>query len=350
MDTLLHQEIFEQPQALGRFLQEESAHVGEIARQVRQAGVTHVVMAARGTSDNAATYGRYLLESFVGLPVSLAAPSIYTLYKRPPSLKNALVIGISQSGEGLDVTEVVAQGRAQGAFTLAITNNPASPLAQSAEHVILCHAGLEKSVAATKTYTSQLYALAWLGAHLGSPAGIEAAQRQALTALPDQMARTLELDKIIQARAERYRYAGRFIVVGRGFNYATAFEVALKLKELTYLVAEPYSSADFRHGPIAIVEPGFPILVIAPSGATLEDMRSLVSQMSERQAELLIVADQAELLKQAEVPLPLPVQVEEWVSPLLCVIPGQLLAYHLTLAKGYDPDQPRTLHKVTITR
>lgn len=349
-EPLLHQEIFEQPEVLRRFLKQESAHVGELAHQIRQAGLTHVVIAARGTSDNAATYGRYLLESFVGLPVSLAAPSIYTLYKRPPQLRNALVIGISQSGEGVDVTEVVTQGRAQGAFTLAITNNPDSPMAKSAEHVILCQAGPEKSVAATKTYTSQLYALAWLGALLGDGTGIGKGQEQALKALPDQMEKALELEKTLSERAERYRYAGRFIVVGRGFNYATAFEIALKLKELTYMVAEPYSSADFRHGPIAIVEPGFPILVIAPSGAAFEDMRSLVSQLGERQAELLIVSDQQDLLKNAEIPLPLPMQVEEWVSPLLCVVPGQLLAYHLTLAKGYDPDQPRTLHKVTVTR
>ncbi len=352
MDSFLQKEINEQPAVLRRFIEEEVDNVREIAQRIREADVHYAVIAARGTSDNAAIYTRYLLESFCDLPVSLAAPSIYTLYESPPSLEKALVIGISQSGEGADVNAVVEEGRRQGALTLALTNFAESPLAEAAAHTIQLRAGEEKSVAATKTYTSQLYAMAWLAAFLRQE---EASQQEgkeregALRALPDQVAAVLALQELIAARAERYRYASHLVVVGRGFNYATAFEVALKLKELTYMVAEPYSSADFRHGPIAIVEGGFPVLAIAPTGAPLDDLAALISDLEGRGAELLVVSDRQELLEKARLPLRLPVTVEEWLSPILCVLPGQLLAYHLALAKDLDPDNPRTLQKVTST-
>lgn len=352
MESLLQKEINEQPAVLRRFIEEEVENVRTIAERIREAGVHYAVIAARGTSDNAAIYARYLLESLCDLPVSLAAPSIYTLYESPPTLKKALVVGISQSGEGADVTAVVEEGRRQGALTLALTNFQASPLAEAAEHTILLRAGEEKSVAATKTYTAQLYAMAWLAAFLkkeeGSPH--EAQEREeALRALPEQAAAVLALQELIAARAERYRYARHLVVVGRGFNYATAFEIALKLKELTYMVAESYSSADFRHGPIAIVEGGFPVLSIAPTGAALDHVASLIADLEARGAELLIVSDREALLEKARLPLRLPVTVEEWLSPILCVLPGQLLALHLALAKDVDPDNPRTLQKVTST-
>lgn len=347
MKSLLRQEIHDQPDTLRQFIEEEREQVAAVARKIRQAGVRYVVLAARGTSDNAALYARYLLESFCDLPVSLAAPSVYTLYRSPPDLKDALVIGVSQSGEGEDVIEVVAEGRRQGALTLALTNFAGSPLADEAEEVILLRAGEEKSVAATKTYTAQLYALAWLAAYLR---GLDDATEAALCVVPGQVAQVLALEEVIADRAERYRYADHFVVVGRGYNYATAFEIALKLKELTYIVAEPYSSADFRHGPIAMVEPGFPMMVVAPAGATQADLHTLLVDLAERQAELLVVSDEEALLEQARLPLPLNVAVPEWLSPLLCVLPGQLLAYHLALAKDLDPDNPRTLQKVTITR
>lgn len=352
MESLLQKEINEQPAVLRRFIEEEVENVRAIAERIREAGVHYAVIAARGTSDNAAIYARYLLESFCDLPVSLAAPSIYTLYESPPALEKALVVGISQSGEGADVTAVVEEGRRQGALTLALTNFPASPLAEAAEHTILLRAGEEKSVAATKTYTAQLYAMAWLAAFLKkeeAPPQTGKEWVEALRALPEQVAAVLALQELIAARAERYRYARHLVVVGRGFNYATAFEIALKLKELTYMVAEPYSSADFRHGPIAIVEGGFPVLAVAPTGAALDHVASLIADLESRDAELLIVSDREALLEKARLPLRLPVTVEEWLSPILCVLPGQLLALHLALAKDIDPDNPRTLQKVTST-
>lgn len=331
---------------LQRFAAEEVPRVEAIARALRGADITHVVIAARGTSDNAATYGRYLIESFLGWPVSLAAPSLYTLYQRPPRLRHALVVGISQSGEAADVTEVVAEGRRQGAATLAITNVPGSPLAREAEHVLCCRAGPERSVAATKTYTSQLYALAWLVAALLA----EASLRDALLALPDQMAQTVQAAEACAPEVDAYAGMERCAVIGRGYNYATAFEVALKLKELTYTSAEPYSSADFRHGPIAMVDEGFPILLIAPSGVVLPDLHALALDLRGRRARLVVLSDDGTLLDLADLRLPLPKGVPEWLSPVLAVVPGQVFATCLALAKGLDPDRPRGLRKVTVTR
>ncbi len=345
MSTFMQNEIREQPDVLRRFASAEAAHVQDIARALGHAPIDNVVIAARGTSYNAAIYGRYLLENLVGWPVSLAAPSLYTLYRRPPRLRNALVMGISQSGQGADVVEVVGEARKQGATTVAITNTAASPLAEAAEHVILCRAGVEQGMAATKTYTSQLYALAWLGAALTE----DASRFDALRVLPDQMARVLDLEETVRTGAERYRYAERCVVVGRGFNYATALEIALKLRELTYVGVEPYSAADFRHGSIAVVEPGFPALLIAPSGATVADLQTLAADLRDRHAELLVMSDQPDLLQMARFSLCLPPTIPEWVSPLLYVVPGQLLACYLALAKGQDPDHPRTLRKVIIT-
>lgn len=344
--AVLWSEIREQPQVLRRFAAEEVPQVEAIARALREADITHVVIAARGTSDNAATYGRYLIESFLGWPVSLAAPSLYTLYRRPPRLQHALVIGISQSGEAADVTEVVAEARRQGAATLAVTNVPGSPLAREAEHVLLCRAGPERSIAATKTYTSQLYALAWLvGALLA-----EAALRDALLALPDQMARTVQAAEACAPGVDAYAGVERCAVIGRGYNYATAFEVALKLKELTYITAEPYSSADFRHGPIAMVDEGFPVLLIAPSGVVLPDLHALALDLRERRARLVVLSDDPDTLALGDLRLPLPTGVPEWLSPVLAVVPGQVFAACLALAKGLDPDRPRGLRKVTVTR
>jgi glucosamine--fructose-6-phosphate aminotransferase (isomerizing) len=342
----LSQEIQEQPEILARMLDEQAGKAAQLARIIRDRGVCYAVLAARGTSDNAARYAQYLFGSLNGLPVALATPSLFTIYRTPPRLREALVVGISQSGQSPDIVAVVEEGRRQGALTVAVTNTPDSPLGDAAEHVLALRAGEEKAVAATKTYTAQLGALALLAAHLG-----EDEERLAeLNRVPSAVGETLKLEEAIGAAAQRYAHATQCVVLGRGFNYATAFEIALKLKELTYIVAEPYSSADFRHGPVALVERGFPVIAVAPHGAVYRDMLSLIEELAERDAELSIVSDRDEVLGRARVPLRLPAPVPEWLSPFVCVVPGQLLALHITLAKGYDPDHPRGLTKVTETR
>lgn len=343
--SYLHEEIFEQPQVLAGLIEAEWESIKSVAREINRRGFQYIVIAARGTSDNAATYGKYLFAAHNRFSVALATPSLYTIYGMPPRLSGALVMGISQSGKSPDVVQVLAEARRQGTPTLAITNEADSPLAETAEYIILCHAGEERSVAATKTYTTQLMALALLSAALAE----DEERFAAIKALPSALEKTLALEEAVQRSAERYRYVDKCVVIGRGYNYSTAFEIALKLKELTYILAEPYSPADFAHGPIAVVEEGFPVILVAPSGRVYDDMHRLGETLRERGAELVVISDRDEALVLAKTPLRLPIAVEEWLSPITSVIPGQLLAYHLTLAKGYDPDHPRGLHKVTLT-
>ncbi|MBN1963034.1 MAG: SIS domain-containing protein [Anaerolineae bacterium] len=343
--TLLEQEIHQQPSTLTRLITSENDSVARIASAIRERAPRFALIAARGSSDNAAIYGKYVLGAFAGLPVALAAPSITTYYGRLPDVHDALVIGISQSGQGEDVVEVVRQARAGGAVTLGVTNFLDSPLAQAAEHVVALHAGQERSLAATKTFTAQLAVMALLAAYLAD----DPARHDDLAQLPDWVAHALALSAGVPARAERYRYMALCVTVGRGFNYATAFELALKLKELTYIGATPYSSADFRHGPIAQVEAGFPVLAVAPQGVVSDDMLDLLRDLQERRAELIVISNDERALDLARTPLVIPA-VPEWLSPIVGIVPGQLLAFGLSQAKGYDVDRPRTLHKVTSTR
>ena len=341
----LAREIQEQPVVIRRLLEAERDTALRVAEAIRSGHIQHVVIAARGSSDNAARYAGYLFGALNQLSVGLAMPSLFTLYDRPPRLADTLVVGISQSGQSPDIVAVVAEGRQQGALTLAITNDLRSPLAAEVEHCLELHAGPERSVAATKTYTASLTALAMLAASLA-----EDTNRLAqLDGLPEAVAQTLTLDQTAQATANRWRFADRCVVVGRGYNYATAFEIALKLKELTYLVAEPYSPADFLHGPVAMVERDFPALVIAPSGATLANVRALARDLRDAGAELLVISDVPAMLQLGQTSLALPDKVPEWLSPVTAAVAGQIFALHLAQAKGLDPDRPRGLQKVTRT-
>jgi glucosamine--fructose-6-phosphate aminotransferase (isomerizing) len=342
----LSEEIREQPEVLARLLEGQADSAARIAAAIRERDVCYAVFAARGTSDNAARYAQYLFGSLNRLPVALATPSLFSIYHTPPRLRDALVLGISQSGRSPDIVAVVEAGRRQRALTIAVTNTPGSPLAQAAEHVLLLGAGAERAVAATKTYTAQLAALALLAAHLARDGG----RLRALRRVPGAVEAALSLEEAIGQAAQRYAHVTQCVVLGRGYNYATAFEIALKLKELAYVVAEPYSSADFRHGPVAIVEQGFPVIVVAPAGAVYDDILALTRKLADRDADLTVISEREEALEMGGVSLRLPVPLPEWLSPLTCIVPGQLLALHTTLAKGYDPDHPRGLTKVTQTR
>jgi glucosamine--fructose-6-phosphate aminotransferase (isomerizing) len=260
-------------------------------------------------------------------------------------LDGALVIAISQSGQSPDIVAVVAEGRRQGRPTLAITNDPDSPLAKAADYSINLHAGLERAVAATKTYTTSLIALALLSAALENAPG----RLERLKRIPDFMQDTLDNTQRVMHRIERYRFMSHSIVIGRGYNYATAFEIALKIKELTRTVTEPYSSADFRHGPIAMVQDGFPVLVIALRGSVYDDIHALVNELRQKDAEIMMISDDRDLLAQAQLAFPLPTGLEEWLTPLVAVLPGQMFGLALAQAKGLDPDKPVGLKKVTET-
>ena len=259
----LRDEIMEQPEVLQHWLDTQMDGVREIAATIRARNVEYVFLAARGSSDHAGVYAQYLLGSRNRLPVALAAPSLFTMYPGSPRLGNALVVGISQSGQSPDIVSVIAEGRRQGALTMAITNDTASPLAQAAELTQGVHAGPERAVAATKTYTTELLALAALSVAM---AGSEKSDLAALAQVPAAARAALGLEAEAERIAREHRQMAHCVVLGRGYNYATAQEWALKLKEMAYVFTDVYSTADFLHGPIAVIEPGFPVLAVAPRG------------------------------------------------------------------------------------
>ena len=342
----LRDEIFEQPAAIARLLEMQAEPVREVARRIRTSDIQSVYLAGRGTSDNAGLYAKYLWGAFNGLPVALAAPSLFSVFKTPPKIGSSLVVGISQSGQSPDIVNVIEEGRRQGALTLAITNEGSSPLAEAAELVIEMVAGPENAVAATKTYTNQLVAIAMLSTALTG----DAEHREWLGRLPSLVEDTLVLDETIKDASARYRYMEQCVVLGRGFNYATAHEWALKLKELAYVLAEPYSSADFQHGPVALAHQGFPVFAVVPSGKIAPDMITLLTKLvQDQQVELLVVSNEGSALALANTPVQLPERLPEWITPIPAIVPAQLFCYHLTRAKGYNTEGPRGLSKVTLT-
>ena len=342
----MRDEIYQQARAVASAVEHETTAIAALAKELRDREIRHVVIAARGTSDHAATYAKYLLEIVVGVPVALAAPSVYTLYNARPNLAGDFMLGISQSGQATDVVQALSTGRASGALTACITNVADSPLTEVSDITLLCHAGEEKGVAATKTYTTALALIALLAGHWADEKDL----LSGIQKLPEAIERTLALDAPVEAAVERYRYMAECAVLARGLNQATALETALKMTETSYIVAKPYSGADFLHGPIAMVSEGFPCFLFAPNGRALASMRELAVKLREREAELIVVAHSADILGLAKRPLPLPVDTGEYLSPIVCIVPGQLWAYHLARARGKDPDRPRGLTKVTLTR
>jgi glucosamine--fructose-6-phosphate aminotransferase (isomerizing) len=270
-----------------------------------------------------------------------------SLFGAEPRYADGLVIGVSQSGASPDIVGVIELGRRLGAITVAVTNDPSSPLARAAEHVIALGAGAERAIAATKTYTAELLALAMLVAALDPDPSAAAA----LGALPDRLARVLETEPEVARIAADQSAVDRAILLGRGYQYATIREWALKLKELAYVLADPYSPADYLHGPLAHASADIPVLAVAPAGATAGETEVLLRRLrDEYGARLLVVSDVAAMRDLGTWSVPLPADVPEWLLPLVAIVPGQLHAYHLTRAKGLDPESPRHLHKVTLTR
>ena len=275
------------------------------------------------------------------MPVAFATPSLYTLYEQPPRLDGALVLGISQSGESPDVKAVIEEASRQGRPTVAITNDPASPLATASDAVLPLEAGAEQAVAATKTYVNSLGAIALLfAATTGAGFG-------ELAEVPDRLARQLELSR---ESAESLELLEGGTVVARGVNYGTAFETALKIRELSGLLFEAYSGADLMHGPVAAVAPGWPVFALAPSGPARASMVEAIDGVARRGAKLIVASDDDALLARADVAFPLLPGVPEWLSPLTAVVPGQLAALRLARLRGVDLDHPLGLSKVTLTR
>ncbi len=340
--SLMLEEIAEQPVVLEKTIRLETGKLKKLGVFLRERNVDLIVLIARGSSDNAAFFGRYLIEITTGIPVSLSAPSVFTLYNARLKLNRALVIGVSQSGEGADINQVLEMAKKSGAFTLGITNFADSTMAKIADETLLIHAGREKSVAATKTYTGQML-------HFYLLASVLAETKLEYEKIPEFTNLVLELKSQVEDLVQRYVFMENCVVVGRGLNYGNSYELALKLMETCYVVAERFSSADFFHGPLAIVERRFPVILFAPQGVTQQSNLDLLNRLKELHADSFSITNDKKIASLSSRSLFLPAEIDEFLSPIPFIIPAQLFAALLAEAKGLDADAPRSLTKVTTT-
>jgi glucosamine--fructose-6-phosphate aminotransferase (isomerizing) len=330
-------EIAEQPAAVSDTLAALAGPAEALAAAMRERSVDRIVLIARGSSDHAAVYGRYLLEGRCGIVTALAAPSLYTTYRAPVDLRGALAIGVSQSGETPEIVSALAYAASRGALTAGVTNAAGSALIGAVEHPLVTRAGDERSVAATKTFTAQLAAFAALAAALGA-----SDLRAGLGQIAGRMAETIErAEPAAHAAAASLVEDAAAICIARGFSYAVALEAALKLKETSAIWAEGFSSADLRHGPTAAVTSATPALVLHAGGPLEQDIVALEGELRARGAPVVSIGPGC-ALPTAEVPC-------EELAPFTLVIPAQLLAERLARLRGRDPDHPVGLRKVTET-
>jgi glucosamine--fructose-6-phosphate aminotransferase (isomerizing) len=334
-------EIAEQPAVLRRILDEGVGDARAVAKLLAVRAPRFVLLAARGTSDHAALYAKYLVEIGLGLPCGLASPSTFTAYGVRPDLRDVLLVAVSQSGGSPDLVGTVETARACGATTLAVTNEPGSALEEAAELRLLVHAGPERAVAATKSYAAELLTLFLVVDAWGGGDGSDAA------GLPDAAAELVSRRDEVEAVAQRYRFASRLVTTGRGYAYPTAREAALKLMETSYVAAHAFSGADLLHGPLAMVDPQYPVVAVVPGGVGAEAMRPVLDRVLERGADLLVLG--TEDAPVGALGLRLPSNLAERVHPVVDIVPLQWLALEMALARGLDPDAPRGLAKVTRT-
>lgn len=339
-------EIMEQPAVLKKCLSVNEDTLNKIVAEIKEKKLEFIIIAARGTSDHAATYAKYMFETLTGLPVVLAAPSVVTTYKSRLAMKNALVIGVSQSGAAKDVAAILEEANESKTTTVSITNFADSLLAGASKYSLLCSAGVEKSVAATKTFTSQLILLGMLAAKLADNTQVQ----NLLKSAPDYVEKTIStVSEPIKKISLRYRFMDECIVLARGLNYAVALESALKIKETTYVRASAYAASDFHHGPMAVLQKDMPVIVYAPTGPSLKDMHEMISILKEAEADILIVSDDDETCKLGNCFIKTPSTGSDFISPFVNTVVAQLFACSLAAVKGLNPDAPRMLHKVTVT-
>lgn len=336
----------EQPVSVRRCLDANYSKIMDFVSQMKNKEIDLICMAARGTSDHAGVFGKYIFETVNGIPVSLSAPSVYTVYEKELKLKNALVIGISQSGKAEDVLEVMRQAKKQNCITVGITNDSNSDIAKEAVYHFSCEAGLEKSVAATKTFTAQMLILSMISAAwAGDTAFIEK-----LFKLPDLVAETLLLSEEIKEKTKRYRYMNECFVLARGINYPIALETALKVQETSYVRARGYAISDFYHGPMAMIDKDMPVIVLAPKGPMLKQTKEMIDRLMSIGAEIIVISNDDETLKLGSTAFRIPETENDAISAFLNIVAAQQFACQLAGIKGMNPDSPRGLNKVTITR
>jgi glucosamine--fructose-6-phosphate aminotransferase (isomerizing) len=338
------EEIGEQPLLASRMLAESRGALTSIAARIRETRSRGLVIAARGSFGHAALYAKYLFGVRNHMMVALAAPSLFTSYGSPPDLAGQCVIGISQSGAAPDVIAVIEEASRQGMVTVAVTNDPDSRLARAAELLMPLGAGPERSVPASKTYTASLLALALISQALDPDPSFEAALGQVPPAISAALEQDDELDRLVPALL-----GPRAIVLGRGFNFSTAEEIALKLTETSYMLARAWSVADFEHGPIAVVEPGFPVVLVDGRGQVSADMESIGQRLADQGCRVVRLLDGMGEPGDPEATVTIDSGLPEELTPLTLGVLGQLLAHRVALARGVDPDRPRAPNKVSRT-
>jgi glutamine---fructose-6-phosphate transaminase (isomerizing) len=343
-ESRLEQEIREQPMVLEQRVQAGWEAAREAVDLLRAADVTQIVIAARGSSDNAARYAQYLFGLDARLSVALATPWLYE-GDEPPRLPGAAVIAISQSGQSPDVISVARAARAQGRPTVAITNDVGSPLAAAADVVVPMLAGAEESVAATKTYMASLHAIAQISTLLGDRPG-RAEWFQRLPALSGDL---IDRELAMRTQFDRLADCRMLTVVGRGLQLSTAYETAIKLRELGGLMGEAFSLPDLLHGPVAALR-GRGAVWLLSLGERRQPSVEEFTSLKELAGIGIAVTDNAALLAEADVAAAIPPQLPDWVTPLLAVIPAQAAALRLAELRGGDVDRPEGLHKVTLTQ
>jgi glutamine---fructose-6-phosphate transaminase (isomerizing) len=335
-------EIAEQPAVLERILTEGLEPVREVAARIKAENPRFVLLTARGTSDNAAYYAKYLIEVALGLPVGLTSMSTTTAYKAQPDLRDVLCITVSQSGGSPDLVAYTEMAKERGGLTLAVTNVAGSPVNRASELDLDVLAGPELALPATKTYTAELLTL-WLLVD-----ALRGGDGSAAKGLPELAASVLARDAEVAELAQRYRFASRLVITSRGYGYPTAREAALKVMETSYLPAHAFSGADLLHGPLAMVDNVSPVVAIAPEGVGGTALEPVLERLRERGADLVVIGSQ-EHVSGASAGFVLPIGTPEELSPILEILPLQQLAYHVTMARGLNPDAPRALAKVTET-
>lgn len=339
--TLMQQEIYEQIALLPKSVELNHSTMVKIGQIAKERNIQFVVYAARGSSDNAGIYFKYLLEVHAGMVVSFAAPSVITLYEGKPQFTNTLVIGVSQSGKAKDVYAVLDHAKTQGALTVSITNHSDSPLAALADFHLDLAMGTERSVAATKTFTAQLLLLAHLANHLSPNQPLKNDLEQVYSLMKE----TLKQDVHINEVAKRFVTDESVFVLGRGYSYGVADELALKLQETAYMKAMAFATSDFYHGPFALASKDSKFIILAPQDSSYQNSKEVIERIEELGAEIIVFSCSKQA-KEPKIALPYAPQ-SVVVFPL--ILASQLLSLYISLAKGLHPDTPRGLRKVTIT-
>ncbi len=344
--TLMLKEIMEEPASLYACEKNNCQALNDLAAEMKKRGIDNVILSARGSSDNAGNFFKYLFEVTCKLPVGFAAPAVTTVYGSTVKMgRNTMALGVSQSGKAADVLEIIRSANAQGALTVTITNNLESPLAKEGQVHLFCSTGEEKSVAATKTFIAQMFLLARIcQAYSGDRELCEA-----LTRLPEDIQTVIAGEPEIAKAAARYLKAEDCYVLGRGYSYGIAQEIALKIMETTYTKAKAFASSDFHHGPFAVIDESARVILAAPSDATARDQIEMLKKVKAAGADVTVFTDKPELFEGADAYVTFPT-VSAYTMPFLEAVCAQLFAQALSTGRGLNPDQPRGLNKITVTK